>query len=108
MSRIVEALTRLARAGIPTDIQELLISGDPMRGIPPGALEKALPPPVVAIPMTPSRRFYDDPVVQFRAMAEAVYPSETIDGAHFRMWCAIAADEIEAVRRALQQQEGSR
>lgn len=36
------ALMALAEAGIPTDIQELLIHGDPSRGIPPGALKAAL------------------------------------------------------------------
>lgn len=36
------AVVALARAGVQTDIQELLIAGDPMRGIPPGALDAAL------------------------------------------------------------------
>jgi hypothetical protein len=40
--RVVVALTALARAKIQPDIQELLISGDPMRDIAPGALGKAL------------------------------------------------------------------
>lgn len=37
----VDALTALAEAGIPTDVQELLVCGDPARGIAPGALSKA-------------------------------------------------------------------
>ena len=36
------ALVALAKANIPTDVQELLISGDPTRGIPPGALQSAM------------------------------------------------------------------
>lgn len=40
--RLVEALVILARAGIPTDIQDLLVNGDAKRGIRPGALEKVL------------------------------------------------------------------
>lgn len=34
------ALVALAEAGIPTDIQELLVRGDPLRSIAPGALSK--------------------------------------------------------------------
>jgi hypothetical protein len=37
----VDALTALAVAGIPPDVQELLVYGDPVRGIAPGALSKA-------------------------------------------------------------------
>lgn len=36
------ALVILAEANIPPDIQELLVRGDPMRGIAPNALGKAL------------------------------------------------------------------
>jgi hypothetical protein len=32
------ALIALSKHNIPTDVQELLVRGDPMRGIPPGAL----------------------------------------------------------------------
>lgn len=38
----VAALVSLARHGIEPDIQELLTSGNPMRGIRPGALRVAL------------------------------------------------------------------
>lgn len=55
-------------------------------------------PPIKARRMTEANRFYGDPVEKFRAMANAAHPSDTIDGAHFRMWCAIAADEIEAAQ----------
>lgn len=41
-SPFVAALTALAERGIPTDIQGLLISGDPMRGIRPGAFAAAI------------------------------------------------------------------
>jgi hypothetical protein len=45
-ARAVEALTEalviLARTNIPTDVQELLVSGDPMRSIPPGVLSSVL------------------------------------------------------------------
>lgn len=34
-------LAALAQAGIPPDVQELLVYGDPVRGIAPGALSKA-------------------------------------------------------------------
>ena len=37
-----QALTVLAQCNIPPDIQELLVRGDPMRGIAPGALSKAI------------------------------------------------------------------
>jgi hypothetical protein len=37
-----EALVILARANIPPDIQELLVRGDPLRGIAPNAIGKAL------------------------------------------------------------------
>lgn len=39
---LVAPLMALAKAGIPTDIQELLVQGNPMRGIAPGALAAAL------------------------------------------------------------------
>jgi hypothetical protein len=103
--RLVAALLALAKHNIPTDIQEFLVAGNPMRGIRPGALEAALPPKLVGIrDISKAERFYGEPVEKFRAMANATYPSETIDGAHFRMWCAIAADEIarlEAENREL-------
>lgn len=38
----VTAITALAEAGIHADIQELLVAGDPTRGVPPGALAKAI------------------------------------------------------------------
>ena len=39
---LVAPLVALAEAGIPPDVQEMLVRGDPMRGIAPGALSKAL------------------------------------------------------------------
>lgn len=39
---LVAPLVALAEAGIPPDVQELLVQGDPMRGISPGALAKAI------------------------------------------------------------------
>lgn len=36
------ALIALAECNIPPDIQELLVRGDPMRGIPPHALLRAI------------------------------------------------------------------
>lgn len=39
---LTAALVALAEAAIPTDVQGLLVQGDPTRGIPPGALLKAL------------------------------------------------------------------
>lgn len=36
------ALITLAHVNIPTDIQELLINGDPMRGIAPSAISRVL------------------------------------------------------------------
>jgi len=36
------ALTALAEHGIPPDVQELLVVGNPDRGIAPGALSKAV------------------------------------------------------------------
>jgi len=41
-AELTAAVLALARSGIPTDIQGLLLSGDPMRSIPPGALQAAL------------------------------------------------------------------
>jgi hypothetical protein len=42
-------------------------------------------------------RFYGDPVERFRLMAKSS-SEQPIDAAHFRMWCNIAADEIEYAR----------
>lgn len=99
LDRLTAALVALAQHNIPTDVQDLLVSGDATRGIAPGALEAALPPKIAPPKrVTKADRFYGDPVAKFRAMAEAAYPSETIDGAHFRMWCVIAANEIETAR----------
>lgn len=42
MMELAAALISLAESNIPPDIQELLVQGDPMRDIPPGALAKAL------------------------------------------------------------------
>jgi hypothetical protein len=39
---LVAPLVALAESGIPADIQELLVQGDPMRGVAPGALAKAI------------------------------------------------------------------
>lgn len=39
---LVAALMVLARMGIPSDVQELLVSGDPSRGIAPNALRLAI------------------------------------------------------------------
>jgi hypothetical protein len=41
-AQLAEALVILASKNIPTDIQELLVHGNPMRNIPPGALSAAL------------------------------------------------------------------
>lgn len=38
----IAALVALARHSIPTDVQDLLVRGDPMRSIPPRALSKAI------------------------------------------------------------------
>lgn len=40
--QIATALVGLAEHGIPADVQELLVRGDPARRIPPGALSKVL------------------------------------------------------------------
>lgn len=40
--RLAAALVVLAEHGIPADVQELLVGGDPARGVPPGALAKVL------------------------------------------------------------------
>lgn len=42
MAMASAALVALAQRGIPADLQELLIYGDPMRGIAPGALSHAI------------------------------------------------------------------
>lgn len=106
--RVTDAVVSLARYNIPPDIQELLISGDAMRGIPPGALSAALPPKLgTPKSVKETDRFYGDPVVRFRAMAESTYPLESIDGSHFRMWCAIAANEIETLRKRLRRKDSS-
>lgn len=38
----VKALLALAKSNIPVDVQELLVAGNPMRGIPPHALRDAI------------------------------------------------------------------
>lgn len=52
-------------------------------------------------------RFYGDPLVRFRAMADSP-TSDPIDQAHFKMWCRIAADEIEALTSALEEVAASK
>lgn len=42
MTAAIRALTALADAGIPPDIQELLVYGNPKLGIAPGALTRAI------------------------------------------------------------------
>lgn len=42
MDDVAAALVSLADSGIPSDIQELLVHGNPSRGIPSGALYRAL------------------------------------------------------------------
>lgn len=42
MPLLVKALVILARRGIPADIQELLVQGNPSRGVAPGALDAVL------------------------------------------------------------------
>lgn len=44
-------------------------------------------------------RFYGDPVSRFNAMANA-RDRGSVDGAHFNMWCRVAADEISSLRVA--------
>jgi len=39
---IVKALIEMARCNIPSDIQELLVHGNPKINVPPGVLEKVL------------------------------------------------------------------
>jgi hypothetical protein len=39
---VATALVSLTASGIPADIQELLVYGDPNRGVPAGALYRAL------------------------------------------------------------------
>lgn len=39
---ITAAMVALANRGLPTDVQELLLRGDPARGVRPGALQAAL------------------------------------------------------------------
>lgn len=39
---VVAALVAAACAGLPVDVQELLVYGDPVRGIPAGILEKMI------------------------------------------------------------------
>jgi hypothetical protein len=40
--QLVAALNALVQAGVPTDVQELLLYGNPDRGVKPKALESAL------------------------------------------------------------------
>lgn len=47
------ALISLTEAGIPTDVQELLIVGDPSRGIAPGSLSKAIATVIRALSSQP-------------------------------------------------------
>jgi len=42
LPNVTAALVALTEAGIPTDVQELLVRGDASRGIAPGAIIKAL------------------------------------------------------------------
>jgi hypothetical protein len=42
LDEVAAALVSLTKSGIPVDIQEMLIYGDLNRGVPPGALYRAL------------------------------------------------------------------
>lgn len=44
-------------------------------------------------------KFYGDALERFRLMAES--SCTEIDGAHFRMWCRIAAEEIGKLRAVI-------
>lgn len=41
-NQLVCALMALVKAGVPSDVQELLLHGNPDRGVKPNALERAL------------------------------------------------------------------
>lgn len=49
---LAAALIALAAYNIPTDVQELLVRGDPMRGIPPRALAGAIVAGALALDAT--------------------------------------------------------
>ncbi|NTG94214.1 hypothetical protein [Rhizobium rhizogenes] len=70
-SEFVASLVVLAEHGIPTDVQELLVRGDPMRGIKPNALYDAL---AAAVPASPS-----DAERHERAVPVAYVPQSVID-----------------------------
>lgn len=55
--RHVAALTALVEAGIEPDVQELLVSGDPSRGVAPGALAKAV---AASVPTASHRRLLSE------------------------------------------------
>lgn len=42
LDRLIVALQALVEAGVPTDVQELLLYGNPDLGVKPKALEKAI------------------------------------------------------------------
>ncbi len=42
LNRLIVALQALVDAGVPTDVQELLLYGNPDRGVRPKALEHAI------------------------------------------------------------------
>lgn len=74
--RLVVPLLALAEAGIPPDIQELLVHGNPSRGVPPGALVKALT--AFADEARLAERAKAAKVAQDRADAYAAIPSPSV------------------------------
>lgn len=93
------AVVALARAGIQTDIQELLIAGDPMRGIPPGALDAALLAYATSLPQSQDVRALVERLLEMAARFEngLLVPSLEMTQREGRTLVALSRKAAEAL-----------
>lgn len=88
----VAALVQLAEAGIPPDIQELLTLGNPMKGVAPGALWKA-----IAAWNTPVSTNKDETIAKLLLELDDAYGRAVC----FSDGCVGCADNARSIHRAL-------
>lgn len=96
------ALITLARLGIPPDIQELLVQGDPMRGIAPGAFRT-----VILSAQAEATEAAAKKVMEFPTLREAVLAVEQEvnanhrDGATVEDFVPVIASHLASAIRSL-------
>lgn len=94
------ALVTLARANIPVDVQELLVQGDPMRGIQPHAIARALMGHEAAL-----RQERDDARASYANLINIIASIREKSGVGAKPMLGDLADAIEA-RIAAAEQRG--